>query len=137
MGLEKFQYFLYNNELIIAVERIKEYRKGLTSEFKQEGVSETLTRKFVDVATKKDQNGSFEIDNIYEDWMNDPKRAKELIQFMLDKETYIKRVTSETKKNVQLENLKKIKIVQDTTKVSRTKQEESSEISPLESLNFD
>lgn len=119
------------------VERIKEYRKGLTSEFKQEGVSETLTRKFVDVATKKDQNGSFEIDNIYEDWMNDPKRAKELIQFMLDKETYIKRVTSETKKNVQLENLKKIKIVQDTTKVSRTKQEESSAISPLESLNFD
>lgn len=119
------------------VERIKEYRKGLASEFKQEGVSETLSRKFVDVATKKDQNGSFEIDNIYEEWMNDPKKAKELIQFMLDKETYIKRVTSETKKNVQLENLKKIKIVQDTTKVSRTKQEESSVISPLESLNFD
>lgn len=119
------------------VERIKEYRKGLASEFKQEGVSETLARKFVDVATKKDQNGSFEIDNIYEEWMNDPKKAKELIQFMLDKETYIKRVTSETKKNVQLENLKKIKIVQDTTKVSRTKQEESSAISPLESLNFD
>ena len=119
------------------VERIKEYRKGLASEFKQEGVSETLTRKFVDVATKKDENGSFEIDNIYEEWMNDPKRAKELIQFMLDKETYIKRVTSETKKNVQLDNLKKIKIVQDTTKVSRTKQEETSAISPLESLNFD
>ena len=119
------------------VERIKEYRKGLASEFKQEGVSETLTRKFVDVATKKDENGAFEIDNIYEEWMNDPKKAKELIQFMLDKETYIKRVTSETKKNVQLENLKKIKIVQDTTKVSRTKQEETSAISPLESLNFD
>jgi hypothetical protein len=119
------------------VERIKEYRKGLASEFKQEGVSETLTRKFVDVATKKDENGSFEIDNIYEEWMNDPKKAKELIQFMLDKDTYIKRVTSETKKNVQLENLKKIKIVQDTTKVSRTKQEETSAISPLESLNFD
>jgi hypothetical protein len=119
------------------VERIKEYRKGLASEFKQEGVSENLTRKFVDVATKKDENGAFEIDNIYEEWMNDPKKAKELIQFMLDKETYIKRVTSETKKNVQLENLKKIKIVQDTTRVSRTKQEETTPISPLESLNFE
>jgi hypothetical protein len=119
------------------VERIKEYRKGLASEFKQEGVSESLTRKFVDVATKKDENGAFEIDNIYEEWMNDPKKAKELIQFMLDKETYIKRVTSETKKNVQLENLKKIKIVQDTTRVSRTKQEETTPISPLESLNFE
>jgi hypothetical protein len=118
-------------------ERIKEYRKGLAQEFKTEGVSESLTRKFVDVATKKDQNGSFEIDNIYEEWMNDPKKARELIQFMLDKDTYIKRVTSETKKNVQLENLKKIKIVQDTTKVSRTKQEETSAISALETLNFD
>lgn len=118
-------------------ERIKEYRKGLAQEFKVEGVSESLTRKFVDVATRKDQNGSFEIDNIYEEWMNDPKKARELIQFMLDKDTYIKKVTSETKKNVQLENLKKIKIVQDTTKVSRTKQEETAAISPLETLNFD
>lgn len=118
-------------------ERIKEYRKGLAQEFKQEGVSENLARKFVDVATKKDQNGSFEIDNIYEEWMNDPKKARDLIQFMLDKDTYIKKVTSETKKNVQLENLKKIKIVQDTTKVSRTKQEETTAISPLETLNFD
>jgi hypothetical protein len=56
---------------------------------------------------------------------------------MLDKETYIKKVTSETKKNVQLDNLKKVKIVQDTTKVSRVKKEESPIISPLESLNFD
>lgn len=118
-------------------ERIKEYRKGLAQEFKQEGLSESLTKKFVDVATRKDQNGSFEIDNIYEEWMNDPKKARELIQFMLDKETYIKKVTSETKKNVQLENLKKIKIVQDTTKVSRTKQEDTTAISPLETLNFD
>lgn len=118
-------------------ERIKEYRKGLAQEFKVEGVSESLTRKFVDVATRKDQNGSFEIDNVYEEWMNDPKKARELIQFLLDKDTYIKKVTSETKKNVQLENLKKIKIVQDTTKVSRTKQEETSAISPLETLNFD
>lgn len=118
-------------------ERIKEYRKGLAQEFKVEGVSESLTRKFVDVATRKDQNGSFEIDNIYEEWMNDPKKARELIQFMLDKDTYIKKVTSETKKNVQLENLKKIKIVQDTTKVSRTKQEDTAAISPLETLNFD
>lgn len=118
-------------------ERIKLYRKGLASEFKGEGLSDTLTRKFVDVATKKDENGAFEIDNIYEEWMNDPKKARELIQFMLDKETYIKKVTSETKKNVHLDNLKKVKIVQDTTKVSRAKKEESSIISPLESLNFD
>lgn len=135
-GLENKEQELIENQKQ-EQDRIKEYRKGLSLEFKEEGVSESLARKFVDVATKKDENGSFEIDNIYEEWMNDPKRAKELIQFMLDKETYIKKVTSETKKNVQLDNLKKIKIVQDTTKVSRTKQEESTPISPLETLNFD
>lgn len=69
--------------------------------------------------------------------MNDPKKAKELIQFMLDKETYLKRVTSEVKKNVQLDNLKKIRIVQDTTRVERSKKEESAPISALETLNFD
>lgn len=135
-GLENKEQELINDQKE-EQERIKEYRKGLAQEFKVEGVSESLTKKFVDVATKKDQNGAFEIDNIYEEWMNDPKKARELIQFMLDKDTYIKKVTSETKKNVQLENLKKIKIVQDTTKVSRTKQEETSAISPLETLNFD
>ena len=134
-GLENKEQELINDQKE-EQERIKEYRKGLAQEFKVDGVSESLTKKFVDVATKKDQNGAFEIDNIYEEWMNDPKKARELIQFMLDKDTYIKKVTSETKKNVQLENLKKIKIVQDTTKVSRTKQEETSAISPLETLNF-
>jgi hypothetical protein len=117
--------------------RIKEYKKGLLSDLKQDGVSENLARKFADVATKKTESGSFEIDDIYEEWMNDPKKAKELIQFMLDKETYLKRVTSEVKKNVQLDNLKKIRIVQDTSRVERSKKEETAPISPLETLNFD
>jgi hypothetical protein len=117
--------------------RIKEYKKGLLADLKQDGVSESLARKFADVATKKTENGSFEIDDIYEEWMNDPKKAKELIQFMLDKETYLKRVTSEVKKNVQLDNLKKIRIVQDTSRVERSKKEEATPISPLETLNFD
>jgi hypothetical protein len=117
--------------------RIKEYKKGLLADLKQDGVSENLARKFADVATKKTENGSFEIDDIYEEWMNDPKKAKELIQFMLDKETYLKRVTSEVKKNVQLDNLKKIRIVQDTSRVERSKKEETAPISALETLNFD
>jgi len=117
--------------------KIKEYRKGLLSELKQDGVSEALARKFTDVATKKTESGEFEVDSIYDEWMQDPKKAKELIQFLLDKDTYLKRVTSEVKKNVQLDNLRKIKIVQDTTKVERKKKEESAPISPLETLNFE
>lgn len=118
-------------------ETLKEYRKNLTAELKQEGLSENLTRKFVDVATKTDKTGNYEIDTIYDEWMSDPKRAKELIYFMLDKENYLKKVTSSVKKDVQLDTLKRIKIVQDGSKVEKQKKEESAPITPFETINFD
>lgn len=118
-------------------ERIKEYRKALSSELKQEGLSENLAKKFVDVATKTDKTGNYEIDTIYDEWMSDPKKAKDLLFFMLDKDNYIKKVTSEVKKGVQLDTLKKIKIVQDTTRVDKQKKEETSPITPFETINFE
>lgn len=118
-------------------ENLKEYRKNLAAELKQEGLSENLTRKFVDVATKTDKTGNYEIDTIYDEWMSDPKKAKELIYFMLDKENYLKKVTSTVKKDVQLDTLKRIKIVQDGSKVEKQKKEESAPITPFETINFD
>lgn len=118
-------------------ETLKEYRKNLAAELKQEGLSENLTRKFVDVATKTDKTGNYEIDSIYDEWMSDPKKAKELIYFMLDKENYLKKVTSSVKKDVQLDTLKRIKIVQDGSKVEKQKKEESAPITPFETINFD
>jgi hypothetical protein len=118
-------------------ETIKEYRKNLTSELKQEGLSENLTRRFVDVATKTDNTGNYEIDTIYDEWMSDPKKAKELIYFMLDKDNYLKKVTANVKKDVQLDNLKRIKIVQDSSRVEKQKKEETAPITPFETINFD
>jgi hypothetical protein len=118
-------------------ENLKTYRKNLISELKQEGLSETLTKKFVDVATKTDKTGNYEIDTIYDEWMSDPKKAKELIYFMLDKDNYIKKVTAAVKKDVQLDNLKRIKLVQDSSKVEKQKKEESAPITPFETLNFE
>ena len=118
-------------------ETIKEYRKNLASELKQEGLSENLTRKFVDVATKTDKTGNYEIDTIYDEWMSDPKKAKELIYFMLDKDNYLKKVTANVKKDVQLDNLKRIKIVQDSSRVEKQKKEETAPITPFETINFD
>lgn len=118
-------------------ERIKEYRKTLAAEFKQDGVTENLSRKFVDVATKLNKSGDFEIDTIYDEWMSDPKKAKDLLYFMLDKENYLKKATASTKKDVHLDTLKRIKIVQDTTRVDKQKKEETAPITPFETLNFD
>lgn len=139
----QFYTNLKNREAQIVAEKareqetIKEYRKNLASELKQEGLSENLTRKFVDVATKTDSTGNYEIDTIYDEWMSDPKKAKELIYFMLDKDNYIKKVTANVKKDVQLDNLKRIKIVQDSSKVEKQKKEETSPITPFETINFD
>lgn len=120
------------------IEEIKEYKKNLSSSLKEEGLSENLVRKFVDVATKKDSTGNFEIDAIYEDIMKDPKRAKELIYFMLDKDDYLKKATLGAKKNVQMDNLKKIRIIQDTTKTNKKKPEEEAKTgSILETITFD
>ena len=69
--------------------------------------------------------------------MSDPKKAKELIYFMLDKENYLKKVTATVKKDVQLDNLKRIKIVQDSSRVEKQKKEETSPITPFETINFD
>jgi hypothetical protein len=118
-------------------ETIKEYRKNLSTELKQEGLSENLTRKFVDVATKTDNTGNYEIDTIYDEWMSDPKKAKELIYFMLDKENYLKKATAAVKKDVHLDTLKRIKIVQDGSKVEKQKKEDTTPITPFETINFD
>ena len=117
-------------------DRIKSYRKDLMSTLKEEGLSETMSRKFVDVATKYDKDGNLEIDTIYDEWMSDPKKAKELIYFMLDKESYLNKAKSAVKTEVQKDLLKKVNIVRDTTKTSKVKEEEQSPSNPFETLVF-
>ena len=135
-GLENKEHEL-QQEKINEQERIKQYRKDLTVSLKGDGLNESTVRKFVDLATKTTKNGSFEIDEVYEEWMTNPEKAKELIFFLLDKETYLKKVTGEVKKNVQLDNLKKIRIIQDNSKVSKQKKEEDSPITVFEQLSFE
>lgn len=135
-GLENKEQEL-QQEKINEQERVKQYRKDLTVSLKGEGLNETTVRKFVDLATKTTKSGSFEIDDIYEEWMTNPDKAKELIFFLLDKETYLKKVTGETKKSVQLDNLKKIRIIQDNSKVSKQKKEEEAPITAFEQLSFE
>jgi hypothetical protein len=135
-GLENKEQEL-QQEKINEQERIKQYRKDLTVSLKGEGLNEPTVRKFVDLATKTTKNGSFEIDEVYEEWMTNPDKAKELIFFLLDKENYLKKVTGETKKNVQLDNLKKIRIIQDNSKVSKQKKEEEAPITAFEQLSFE
>lgn len=118
-------------------ENKKVYKKDLVSTFKEQGISETLARKFADVATKPTASGDLEVDTIYDEWMKDPKKAADLLYFMLDKENYLKKATTEVKKEVQKDLLRKVSIVRDTTKTSKKQEEEKTDdSSPLANIEF-
>lgn len=118
-------------------ERIKTYRKDLTTELKAVDLSDTMAKKFVDVATKYDQEGELEIDKIYDEWMTDPKKAKDLIYFLLDREGYLQNATRATKRETQQDFLKKVNIVRDNSKNTKSKQEEEQPKNAFEGLQFD
>jgi len=119
-------------------ERIKSYRKDLSAELKTEELSDTMVRKFVDVATKYTKDGDLEIDEILDNLLKDPKTAKDLIFFALDKEEYLKKATNNTKKEVNKDILKKINIIRDTSKTTSKKEEEKEDTSsPFAGMTFE
>lgn len=110
-------------------ENLKTYRKTLLSEFKY--LDENVAKKFTDSATKKNKNGDYDIDLIFEEKMKDPKTATRLIHFLLDEESFIKNASSSKEKQVYANMLKKLNIIRDTSKVSNKKEEKVEEENPL------
>lgn len=108
-------------------EKIKTYRKELINEFKESGLEEGLSKRFADVASKYTQEGNFEIDNILDDILKDPKKASRLIHFVLDEKGFIAKATSEVKKNEQIKSLKFIGALKDTTNKAVKKDDESND----------
>lgn len=119
-------------------EKIKSYKKDLSKEFKEAGIlEESVVKKYVEVATRYTNDGELEVDSIYQKMMEDPKQAKDLIHFMLDKENYLKTVSSAIKKETQKSLMRQVNIIRDTSKT--TKSEEISNDKPksdLEKLEF-
>lgn len=116
-------------------ENIKKFRKELVTELKST-VDEGLAKRFADVATKYDSNGELEVDKTYEEWMKDPKKASELIHFMFDRESFIKKVTSETKRSVHLDVAKKVHIIRTSSKSETVKPKEEEFENPFPGLEF-
>lgn len=95
---------------------LKEFRKNLSTSYKDiKDLSDSQIQKYVDVATKKNKDGEFEIDNLYNSWMEDPKKASELAMFLADPETYLKVKTRATKVNSQLDTMRKISLIPKTS----------------------
>lgn len=104
-------------------ESIKVYKKTLNELYKEEGIDESLSKTLIEAGTKIDKSGTLYIDTVYEQIMEDPEKAKDLIFFMLEKEKFLENKGAKLKTKVEIDNLRKFKLVRDTSK-STTKQVE-------------
>jgi hypothetical protein len=89
-------------------ERVKAYRSDLIKSYKEQNIPESLSKKLVDVATKENQDGVLAIDGIYEKLMEDPKEAKEIIFFLMERDRYLQEKMKETKVQTQMQNMRVI-----------------------------
>lgn len=112
-------------------ESIKEYKKNLISLYKGEELEDGLSKVLAESATKKNPDGQLYIDTVYEDLMKDPEKAKDLVFFMLEKDKFLAKKGASIKREVNISNMKKIKLVQDTNKTVHKVNEESKPNTPF------
>lgn len=96
-------------------EQFKEYKKGLKESLSKFELKDGAKAKLLDIATKPNQAGKYELDEAYNAWRMTPEKAAELALFLTDKEEYIKQVTKTAIKEKQVEIARKIKIIPRTT----------------------
>jgi hypothetical protein len=90
---------------------LKSYKKDIKDNLSDFELNENIKNKIVQLATKEDENGRFEIDRIYYSYREDPKKAARLALFLLDEDEFINQVTNQAVKNTKLNTAKKLKIV--------------------------
>ena len=74
-------------------------------------INDNYKRKILDLATKEDDNGNFQLDSVYYEIRNNPEKAASLILFLTDPEEYNKQITNKEVRNTQLDTFKKLKLV--------------------------
>ncbi|MDC7249865.1 MAG: hypothetical protein PQJ49_08125 [Sphaerochaetaceae bacterium] len=92
-------------------EALKQYRDTLSNSLKEFELTDSYRKKILDVASKQDDNGKFELDTIYSQMRQDPEKSAELVLFLTNKEEYIKQITEQAKRENQLDTMRKIKLI--------------------------
>lgn len=94
-----------------AQEALKLYKKDLSKQISEKfKVSDTYKRKLVEVATKQTEEG-YPLDNLYKEWRNNPDKAAELSLFLFDRDEYIKQITKDIEKEVNIKTFKKFRYI--------------------------
>lgn len=97
----------YRNSLKIYKSSLNESLKA-NKEFE---LSETHRRKLLDIATKEQEDGSFELDSLIDNHRKNPNDAADLILFLTDKEGFIQKKSKALLDDERKKTLKTINII--------------------------
>lgn len=85
----------------------KEFSEGLSKNFELNDKSKS---KLVDIATKQNKEGKYEMDIYYQQLRSNPEEAAMLALWFTDREEFIRQLTSKKVKEEQLKTAQKIRI---------------------------
>lgn len=90
---------------------LKTYRATLDNVFKDQSISDTHRRKLLDIATKQNENGDFELDNLIKNFRKNPIDAADLIMFITNKEEFIKSKAAVALNEERKSTLRKVSVI--------------------------
>jgi hypothetical protein len=89
------------------IKMLDDYKKDLKSQVSNQfTLNDNVIKKLVNIATKSDEDGRFELDSRYSEYRRDPQKAARLALFLLDEEEYIKQVSSKEVNNEKIKSAK-------------------------------
>ena len=97
-------------------EALKTYRTNLTETYKDFDLNPKFKNRLIDVATKPNKEGQFELDNLHNSVRKDASEVAELTLYLTDKEAFYKYVTSKATNEKKLETFRKLKLTSKRTK---------------------
>lgn len=105
-------------------EALKEYKKKFKESLVKFELNDKQKDKLVAMATKRGEDGFFELDKIYNEKRQDIDAATELALFLTDREEFIKQVTRNDVRKSQIEAGKKLRVIKrDTSETPIVKSE--------------
>ena len=96
------------NRTLLMKDYTKELKTSLGDTFE---LKPAIQAKIVKASTKKNDGGTYDIDDIYSQWRNDPEKTALLSMFLLDTEEYDNQISSKKRQGDKLENAGKIGVI--------------------------
>jgi hypothetical protein len=105
-------------------EALKDYKKKFKESLVKFELNDKQKEKLVAIATKRGEDGYFELDKVYNEKRQDIEAATELALFLTDREEFIKQITRNDVRKTQIEAGKKLRVIKrDTSETPIVKSE--------------